>query len=190
MYMNKHDFVAWHSHLTWHRSVLVLICTQCERRSSRHGPWSNTISCVLQLTSVKHSILAYERRSPLSSGNTPNCDTGIESHRGQFECLSQNHCDIFWVTAINARDWTVLCWIHQDCQCCSSRQCYWSIVVYLIWRPPYVLFLSFLPCDYAKHIRTVLLSTSACPSVCLSNACIVTKGKHLAKKVQLWKIHP
>jgi len=57
----------------------------------------------------------------------------------------------------------------------------------------------FLLCDYAKHIRTVLLSRfclsirlsvcpsvclSVCPSVCLSKACIVTKRKHLAKKFQ------
>jgi len=50
-----------------------------------------------------------------------------------------------------------------------------------------------------RSIRTVLLSrfclsvrTSVRPfvrlSVCLSNACIVTKRKHLAKKVQLWLI--
>ena len=44
--------------------------------------------------------------------------------------------------------------------------------------------LLFLLCDYVKHIRTVLLSRF-CPSVRLSNACIVTKRKHLAKKVQL-----
>ena len=50
-----------------------------------------------------------------------------------------------------------------------------------------------LPCDYAKPICTVLLSRfclsvrlSVRPSVCLSNACIVTKRKHLAKKVQSW----
>jgi len=52
-----------------------------------------------------------------------------------------------------------------------------------------------LPCDYAKHythgIAVEILSV--CLSVCLSvrlsvrlsNACIVTKRKHLAKKVQL-----
>ena len=34
--------------------------------------------------------------------------------------------------------------------------------------------------------RTLLLKL--CPSVRLSNACIVTKRKHLAKKVQLWLI--
>jgi len=35
----------------------------------------------------------------------------------------------------------------------------------------------------AKHTHG--LAVDICPSVCLSNACIVTKRKHLAKKVQL-----
>ena len=39
-----------------------------------------------------------------------------------------------------------------------------------------------------RSICTVLLSTSFCLSVRLSNACIVTKRKHLGKKVQLWLI--
>ena len=42
----------------------------------------------------------------------------------------------------------------------------------------------------AKHTHgfPIDVCRSVCPSVCPSNACIVTKRKHLAKKVQLWLI--
>ena len=42
----------------------------------------------------------------------------------------------------------------------------------------------------AKHTHGLAIDVclSVCPSACLSNACIVTKRKHLAKKVQLWLI--
>ena len=44
----------------------------------------------------------------------------------------------------------------------------------------------FLPCDCEAYAR-YCCPDSVCPSVQMSNACIVTKRKHLAKKVQLFK---
>ena len=47
----------------------------------------------------------------------------------------------------------------------------------------------FLACDCEAVTHAIVIDfLSVCPSVCLSNACIVTKRKHLAKKVQLWLI--
>jgi len=46
----------------------------------------------------------------------------------------------------------------------------------------------FLPCDCEAYARSCYRRLSVCLSVCLSSACIVTKRKHLAKKVQLWLI--
>ena len=47
--------------------------------------------------------------------------------------------------------------------------------------------LLFVRSDFVRsHLAVEILSV--CLSVCLSHACIVTKRKHLAKKVQLWLI--
>jgi len=73
----------------------------------------------------------------------------------------------------------------------------WSEVDTLnIWHHPMfsyytaLLVHTFLACDCEAVTHAIVIDV--CPSVrlsvCLSNAWIVTKGKHLAKKVQLWLI--
>jgi len=56
-----------------------------------------------------------------------------------------------------------------------------SLITCLMWKP--LIFLYFYRAT-AKHTHGIVVEF--CPSVRLSNACIVTKRKHIAKKVQLW----
>ena len=86
--------------------------------------------------------------------------------RGEIENGLEDH-DWDKIPAVSWDDLKTL----TSTQTCLCRITYWHIIA------------MFLRCDCEVYARYCCQD-----SVCLSNACIVTKRKHLAKKVQLWLI--